>query len=86
MKSRNFQELIRVADLLNSNIAITKDKVDVNIIETTTDGYLHLRAKNTNSNFDNKLLKELASSGFKDIQIDKIDETTTTFKILLVRN
>lgn len=86
MKSRNFQELIRVADLLNSNVAIEKDKVDVNITETTTDGYLHLKAENTNTNFDEKFIKELASSGFKDMQINKIDETTTTFKILLFRD
>ena len=86
MNSKNFRELIRVADLLNSNLGITRDKVNVNITETTDEGFLYLKAENTNSAFDDKFSKELSQSGFSDIEVKNINENTTTFKILLVRN
>lgn len=86
MNSKNFQELIRVADLLNGHIAITRDKVNVNITKTTNKGYVFLKAENTNSAFDDNFSKELSRSGFSDIEVKNINENTTTFKILLVRN
>ena len=86
MKSRNFRELIRVADLLNSNIAIAKDKVDVNIIRTTTDGYITLEIKNPTIGFEEKLIKELSQSGFESIESESIDIDITILKILLVRD
>jgi len=86
MKSNNFKELIRVADLLNSNLAITQDKITVDIIETTNDGYIYLKAYNTNSAFDNKFKKELIQSDFKDVILIDIDIDITIFKILLYRD
>lgn len=86
MKSGNFRELIRLADLLNSNIAITKDKVDVNIINTTTDGYITLEIKNSIIGFEEKLIKELSQSGFESIESKSIDKDIIILEILLVRD
>ncbi len=86
MKSGNFRELIREVDLLNSNIAITKDKVDVNIINTTTDGYITLEIKSSTIDFEEKLIKELSQSGFKNIESKSIDKDIIILEILLVRD
>lgn len=85
MFSKNYQELIRVADLLNSYISISKDTINVNIVKTTTKGFIYLKAENTNLTFNNNFVKELLRSGFENIEVKNIDNSTTTFKFLLQR-